>query len=70
MGGLFGSPSAPAPAAETVVEENTEEEEAREERLEDMARRRRGRSSTISTSDRGLFSQNDWVPRRKSLLGE
>lgn len=70
MGGIFGSPPAPSSAPEPVQPDNSAEEEARAERLEDMTRRRRGRGSTIATSPRGLFALNDWVPKRKSLLGE
>ncbi|MFO1112554.1 MAG: hypothetical protein U1E35_01300 [Rhodospirillales bacterium] len=29
-----------------------------------------GRAGTITTSDRGLLTPVDWLPERKSLLGE
>lgn len=68
MGGLFSSPSVPAP----VVEEpkDTTEEDERQRRLEDLDRRRRGRRGMVTTSPRGLFATKDWIPQRKSLLGE
>jgi len=73
MGGLFFSPKPPvlpAPAAPVVKDDGADEEKARRERLDLMDRRRRGRGATIATSPRGLLVIEDWVPRRKSLLGE
>ena len=69
MGGLFGSPSVPAPAP-AVEPDNSAEEEERQRRLDELDRRRRGRRGMITTSPRGLFDLKDWVPQRKSLLGE
>lgn len=68
MGGLFKSPSPPAP--EPVEIKDTSGEDERKRRLEDLDRRRRGRQGMITTSQRGLFETKDWVPQRKSLLGE
>lgn len=51
------APQAPAPTSE-VAAENAE------------TPRRRTASQTILTSFRGVLSPGDWVPARKSLLGE
>lgn len=68
MGGIFSAPSPPPlPPAPEVVDPAIEEEKAR---LESMDRRRRGRSGTIVTSDRGLLETNEARPQKKSLLGE
>lgn len=68
MGGIFSSPSAPPmPAPEPVPDYGAEEQKARVDAIE---RRRRGRSGTIVTSDRGLVRTNTNVPKKKTLLGE
>ncbi|NQU58165.1 MAG: hypothetical protein HQ513_13090 [Rhodospirillales bacterium] len=68
MGGLFSAPSPPAQMS--LPEAPDPEIEARKKRLEEIERRRRGRSGTITTSPRGLLGLSDNAPKRKSLLGE
>jgi len=68
MGGLLSPPSVPAPPPLPAAADP--EEEARKKRIEEIDRRRRGRSGTIATSSRGLLSLSDNLPQRKSLLGE
>lgn len=70
MGGLFGSTPAPAPPAPEPTPADDSAEKERQERIEALVRRRRGREATIATSPRGLLDMTDWLPRRKSLLGE
>lgn len=57
-------PQAAATAA--AVTEATE----RQHRQDALARVRAGRAGTIATSSRGLLTAADWLPTRKSLLGE
>jgi len=67
MGGLISSPSTPAmpaPAPDTSAAEETQA------RLDAMERKRRGRSGTIRTSERGLLSENANAAQKKNLLGE
>lgn len=74
MGGLvkalFGSPKpAPLPPLPLPVAAKADgEDEAR--RAEILARRRRGRVSTVATSARGIFALGQLGPERKRLLGE
>ena len=68
MGGLFSAPSMPAPLP--MPKAVDPEVEACKKRIEEIERRRRGRSGTIATSPRGLLALSDNLPRRKSLLGE
>jgi len=70
MSSLFGSPKPPAPSP-PVLPDNSEEED-RKKRLATMLRRRRGRSATIATSDRGLLTPvgQNTGSAAKSLLGE
>nr|MBC8445410.1 hypothetical protein [Rhodospirillaceae bacterium] len=68
VGGLFPAPSPPAPLS--FPEPPDPGIEARKKRLEEIERRRRGRSGTITTSPRGLLGLSDNAPKRKSLLGE
>ncbi|NMM45865.1 hypothetical protein HH303_15315 [Rhodospirillaceae bacterium KN72] len=67
MGGLLSSPSPAAPVA--VPEPVDTEAEERKRRLEDMDRRRRGRSGTIATGYRGILNESRGSAG-KSLLGE
>ncbi|MDX9863104.1 MAG: hypothetical protein RBS99_19520 [Rhodospirillales bacterium] len=69
MGGLFGSVPAPPPPPPPEPVDDTAARQRRE-RIEALVRRRRGREATVATSSRGLLEAADWVPRRKSLLGE
>jgi len=70
MGGMFKASQAPATnAAPTPAVVDTAAED-RKRRLEALERQRAGRAGTITTSSRGLLMQADWVPERKSLLGE
>jgi len=56
MGGIFSPPSPPAPTP--VVETTTgTEAEDRARRLQEIDRRRRGRSGTVETGWRGVLSQ-------------
>jgi len=68
MGGLFSAPSPPAPMS--LPQAPDPEIEARKKRLEEIDRRRRGRTGTIATSPRGLLGLSDNAAKRKSLLGE
>ncbi|HEY9078426.1 hypothetical protein [Magnetovibrio sp.] len=69
MGGLTSSPRAPVAPAPVVVTDTTAEDETKL-RMEALERRRRGRSGTILTSDRGLVTPNANAAQKKSLLGE
>jgi hypothetical protein len=64
MGGLF-KPSIPKPSKTPVVGDDPEEKS-----VDDVARRRRGRSQTISSSPKGFLVEVEGAVRRKSLLGE
>lgn len=70
MGGIMSAPSAPAavpapaPVAETPVVDETQM------RLDAIERNRRGRTSTIQTSERGLVNLNANAAQKKTLLGE
>lgn len=64
MGGMF-KPSLPKPSKTPVVGDETEENKS-----DDIARRRRGLSQTISSSPKGFLVEIDGAVRRKSLLGE
>ena len=44
------------------------EDSERQRRLDALARQRA--AGTIATSSRGLLASVDWLPQRKSLLGE
>lgn len=57
--------STPAPSVETPPAVN----DVDSERASAIVRKR-SLPETILTSFRGVLSQGDWVPRRKSLLGE
>ena len=80
MGRLFSPPKipqtpirTPAPAPVTPPEpENTEPDTPTPEemRAQKIVDRNRGRRGTIKTSFRGVLSENDLQPQRKSLLGE
>jgi len=76
MGGLFkaktpSSPQVTQTAASTAAAAAADADAAeRERRKEALARARTGRAGTITTSDRGLLTPVDWLPERKSLLGE
>jgi hypothetical protein len=72
MGGLFGSPSVPPPVAAAPVETGptaAELEAQRKAELEEAERNRlkKGRSSTILTSEIALGSPDT---DKKTLLGE
>ena len=62
MGGLFSSPSPPAPTPAPVVSTTDPNEESARMARE---RRRRAQGETIATSYRGIGEDN-----RKKLLGE
>jgi len=69
MGGILSNPSAP-PAMPTPAPLPDYGAEDRQARLDAVDRRRRGRSGTVATSDRGLVRQNANAPHKKTLLGE
>lgn len=53
MGGFFSGPSSPPPPPSPPPVDTGEEE--RKRRLEAIDRRRRGRTGTIATSERGIL---------------
>lgn len=76
MGGLIKAPSTKATtAAAASVDTSAQtaaaaEKAAQERRIAALEQQRAGRAGTITTSDRGLLDTADWVPQRKTLLGE
>ena len=74
MGGLLKAPSPSTPqsaaAAAPVAAVVQSGQSDRQRRLDALARQRAGRSGTIVTSARGLLTSAEWMPQRKSLLGE
>lgn len=72
MGGLIKAttpPSPKLPQPQAVAQVDTVAAE-RDRRKEALARQRSGRAGTITTSSRGLLTAAEWLPERKSLLGE
>lgn len=70
MGGIFSPPS-PPPAPMPVVEQPDPAADERSRRLEEIDRRRRGRSGTVETGWRGVLSQSSPTqPGTKTKLGE
>jgi len=69
MGGIFSAPKAPPPPPPPPPPPDPEEEE-RKRCLEAIERRRRGRSGTIETSDRGVFNDPATAGSSKRLFGE
>ncbi|MBK8174225.1 MAG: hypothetical protein IPK66_02730 [Rhodospirillales bacterium] len=70
MGGLIKAATPPkvqSVATSTAVDTASEE---RQRRLDALERARAGRAGTITTSPRGMLVTAEWVPQRKSLLGE
>lgn len=75
MGGLFkaktpSSPQVSQPTTSTTTAAVDAAAAERERRKEALERARTGRAGTITTSERGLLTPVDWLPERKSLLGE
>jgi hypothetical protein len=82
MGGMFKAITPPTPkATQSVVQPQaqapsqvqataTTVEVEKERRKEALARQHSGRAGTIATSPRGLLLPAEWLPARKSLLGE
>lgn len=76
MGGIMSSPKPPAPpplppTPDKSLEEGKLAAEEREARLEDIKRRRRGRTGTVNTSWKGAqLSQNPGENTGKTLLGD
>lgn len=86
MGGLFKAitPSTPKASQSTsttttqpvqtttaaTTEAEAPEPSESERRKEALTRRQSGRIGTIATSSRGLLTTSEWIPTRKSLLGE
>lgn len=68
MGSLFRSPAPPSPPPVPSLAAPDPEEEARKERLAALERRRRGRTGTIATSERGVLLRP--FADGKQLLGE
>lgn len=70
MGGIVNAPQAPtAPTAPTPVDGAVAVDEAGQ-RTDALERRRRGRSGTIQTSERGLVQKSANAAQKKTLLGE
>ncbi len=77
MGGFFSPPKLPPPPSPPPAAPDLAEEE-RKRRLQAMERRRRGRTGTIVTSDRGFLSPGVGLGAqrrhqrsgKKTLLGE
>lgn len=70
MGGIIQAPKAPSmPTVAPYQQPETGLDETAL-RMEALDRRRRGRSGTVQTSDRGLVSLNTNTLQKKSLLGE
>lgn len=70
MGGIaniFKPPSPPVFTPPPTVDEGKLRADILERRLE---RRRRGRSGTVLTSERGLVTEKDSKTPKKTLLGE
>lgn len=68
MGGLFSSaPTPPPPEPEPIIDTEAEE---RARRLENIERRRRGRTGTVATSWRGLEASDQAPDRNKEHLGD
>jgi len=70
MGGILPTPKAPALPTYTPLPEVDTRADEMALRLDAMERRRRGRGSTVLTSQRGLVRQNEGTPQKKTLLGE
>jgi hypothetical protein len=84
MGGLFKAITPPTPKAQSnpqpaaqaatptaaTTEADAPAASESERRKEALTRRQSGRVGTIATSSRGLLTTADWIPTRKSLLGE
>jgi hypothetical protein len=73
MGGFLKVPSPSKPSSAPVVPASAAvdpEQTERQRRLDALARQRAGRAGTIATSSRGVLIPTDWLPQRKSLLGE
>ncbi|HER27732.1 MAG TPA: hypothetical protein ENI69_11545 [Rhodospirillales bacterium] len=73
MGGFFSQPAPqPLPPLPPLPVDNTAAEEEKR-RLQNIARRRRGRAGAIATSAKGirsLLATGSQNSKRKSLLGE
>jgi hypothetical protein len=79
MGSLYSKPKVPAisytpvtataPAAADTPATSTDGS-ATDAAKAEAAVRKRSLPETILTSFRGVLTQGDWVPQRKSLLGE
>lgn len=80
MGTLYSKPKlpsqvyyttpAPTPAPAVTPVETPAPESVTDAERAASAVRRRSLPQTILTSFRGVLSQGEWVPQRKSLLGE
>lgn len=69
MGAIFGAPKPVAPPPPPPLPADPEVE-ARQKRLDEIERRRRGRSGTIATSARGLLQPSVESGAAKTLFGE
>lgn len=58
------------PSQETVTPIEPNPEEISKTRVENILRRSRSTLGTVLTSFRGILSDNNALPQRKSLLGE
>jgi len=59
-----------SPSQETVTPIEPSPEEISKTRVENILRRSRSTLGTVLTSFRGILSNNNSLPQRKSLLGE
>lgn len=60
----------PTPVVSDSEEQDTQDRAASDRRADNLLQQRRGRSSTISSSFRGVLEQSSNTPTRRTLLGE
>ncbi len=74
MGGFLKIPTPSTQSTPSVATTSSStvdaEKAARQRRVEALERQQAGRAGTITTTSRGLLLPSDWIPQRKSLLGE
>jgi hypothetical protein len=82
MGSLYSKPKTPSPVTYTAaaapvavttpapVVTDTPVANTESEKAATLVRQKSSRPETIQTSFRGVLTTGDWIPARKSLLGE